>query len=61
LLAPRKNENLPGHAMCSALYYPINFVVKHPNLFVCFRKGPPWGGENLPDFSGLFPDRRHMQ
>jgi hypothetical protein len=22
-------------------YYPINFVVKHPNLFVFSREGPP--------------------
>jgi hypothetical protein len=32
----------------SDAHYPINFVVKHPNLLVFFQEGPPWGGKNLP-------------
>jgi hypothetical protein len=43
-------------------HYPINFVVKHPNLLVLQKKARPEAVRNLPDQSrktgGLSPNRR---
>jgi hypothetical protein len=46
--------------------YPINFVVKHPNLLVVARRRPAlrrWETchNSLERLHGLFPDRRRLE
>jgi len=47
-------------------HYPINFVVKHPNLFVLHKKARPEAVEKPAGplyvrWSSLFPNRRRSQ